>query len=70
MGTSPGTPARHGGGLLGPVLLMIVGIMFLVDHLDPAWGIRKTWPILLIVIGVFKLLEVGRLPRGPEGPRV
>jgi hypothetical protein len=53
-----------------PVLLMVLGMMFLLDHLIPAWGVRKTWPVLLIVIGVFKLLDIFRPPRPPEGPRV
>lgn len=53
-----------------PVILMVVGSMFLLDHLDPAWGVRKTWPVLLIVMGVFKLLEISKPPRPPQGPRV
>jgi hypothetical protein len=53
-----------------PVLLIVLGIMFLVDQLVPGWGINKTWPALLVVIGVLKLLDVTRPPRPPEGPRV
>ena len=53
-----------------PVLLIILGVMFLLDQFVPTWGINKTWPVLLVVIGVFKLLDTGRPPRPPEGPRV
>ena len=53
-----------------PVLLITLGIMFLLDQLVPGWGISKTWPALLVVIGVLKLVDVTRQPRPPEGPRV
>ena len=64
------TPARYRRGLMFPVLLMVLGVIFLLDQLAPGWGVHKTWPLLLIVIGVFKLLEINRPPRPPEGPRV
>ncbi len=53
-----------------PVLLIVLGIMFLLDHLVPGWGIGKTWPALLVVIGVLKLMDITRPPRPPEGPQV
>ena len=70
MGTTPPLPARRRGGLIFPVLLMVLGIMFLLDHVVPGWGISRTWPVLLIVIGVLKLVDITRPPRPPEGPRV
>jgi len=70
MGATPPSPAHHHGGLMFPVLLMVVGLMFLLDQLVPGWGINKTWPVLLVVIGVLKLVDVTRPPRPPEGPRV
>lgn len=42
-------------GLLGPILLVTIGLMFLVGQFIPAWGVGRTWPVLLIVIGVTKL---------------
>ena len=53
-----------------PVLLIVLGVMFLLDQFVPGWGIHKTWPALLVVIGVLKLLDSTRPPRPPEGPRV
>ena len=47
----------HRHGLTGPILLIALGSMFLVGQFVPAWGVGKTWPILLIVIGLAKLLE-------------
>ena len=70
MGATPPSPAHYRGGLTFPVLLIVLGIMFLLDQLVPGWGISKTWPALLVVIGVLKLVDVTRPPRPPEGPRV
>jgi len=70
MGATPSSPARHRTGLTFPVLLVVMGIIFLLDELVPGWGISKTWPALLVVIGILKLLDVTRPPRPPEGPRI
>jgi len=56
--------------LTGPVILITLGAIFLLEEFVPDWGLRKTWPILLVVIGVLKLLDGGRPPRPPEGPQV
>jgi len=50
--------------------LITLGVILLLDQFVPGWGIGRTWPVLLVVIGVVKLLESGRAPRPPEGPRV
>ena len=70
METTPPSLTPHRRGLMLPVLLIVLGIMFLVDQLVPGWGLSKTWPVLLVVIGVLKLLDITRPPRPPEGPRV
>jgi hypothetical protein len=70
MGEIPPLPGRQRGGLMLPVLLITLGIMFLLDQLVPGWGIHKTWPALLVVIGVLKLVDITHPPRPPEGPRV
>lgn len=44
-------------GVTGPILLVALGIMFLVGQFVPAWGVGKTWPVLLIVIGLARLIE-------------
>lgn len=70
METLPSSTARHRGGLMFPVILLALGMMFLLDHLVPAWGVRKTWPALLIVIGVLRLLSITRPPRPPRAPQI
>jgi hypothetical protein len=70
MGLSPIPPTMRRLSLTFPVLLITVGLMFLADHLVRGWGIAKTWPVLLVVWGVLKLMEVRRPPSPPEGPRI
>ena len=70
MGATLPQPSCRRGGLMFPVLLILLGVMFLLDQFAPGWGIGKTWPVLLVVIGVLKLLDTTRPPRPPEGPRI
>lgn len=70
MGVTPSLSRRGRYGITFPVILIVLGIMFLFDQLVPGWGIGKTWPALLVVIGVLKLVDITRPPSPPEGPRV
>jgi LiaI-LiaF-like transmembrane region len=49
-------PRTH--SLVGPLVLIALGVVFLVGQFVPAWRIGKTWPALLIVIGTAKLVEI------------
>ena len=40
----------------GPILLITIGTLFAIDHVG-AYAFSTTWPALLIVIGVLKLME-------------
>ena len=40
----------------GPIMLITLGTLVAVDYFGP-WGFSRTWPILIIVFGVLKLLE-------------
>jgi hypothetical protein len=42
----------------GPILLMVIGALFALDHFTE-YQIGQTWPVLLIIAGVLMLL--GRL---------
>ncbi|HUZ47448.1 MAG TPA: DUF5668 domain-containing protein [Terriglobia bacterium] len=48
---------RRAYSLAGPVLLITLGTIFLVQQFVPGWGIKKTWPLLLVAIGITKLFE-------------
>jgi len=60
--------------LMGPAILTTVGVLMLLDTTSRV-GIDKTWPAILLVIGVVKLLQsnasweghVGPLPPGQSG---
>lgn len=47
----------HGASLAGPILLVTLGVLFLIGQFVPYWGVGRTWPVILIVIGFTKLLE-------------
>ena len=42
----------------GPILLIALGVLMALDQMDRV-SIWRTWPILLILFGVFKLAERG-----------
>ncbi len=55
-------------GLTGPIFLIALGIMFLVGQFIPAWGVGKTWPVILIVIGLARLVESAWGARSTPNP--
>ncbi len=42
----------------GPVVLITVGVLFVLNNFTP-YGFGETWPVLLIVFGLFSLLQRG-----------
>ena len=50
----------------GPILLITLGTLLAVDHFGP-WGFWRTWPVLIILFGLLKLLE--RVALRPPAPR-
>ena len=52
----------------GPVILITVGILFAIDHFAYI-GFDRTWPVLIIVIGLMKLIERAGAPSGGGFPR-
>ena len=70
-------------GLTGPAVLITIGVLFLIHQSAWGWdwGIGRTWPVILLVIGLVKLAEAmasteghigrqGPMPPGtvPPGP--
>lgn len=52
----------------GPILLIAVGVLFAIDHAG-IFGIRQSWPVLLVLLGLLKLLEhLTTEPRQPVPP--
>jgi Domain of unknown function (DUF5668) len=54
-------------GLTGPAVLITIGVLFLWQQSSWRFGFWKTWPVILLVIGLIKLAEAlasteGHLP--------
>ena len=49
----------------GPIILITVGVLFTIQRVSGV-GFGKTWPVLLIVVGLLKLLAGRRPPRSTE----
>jgi hypothetical protein len=43
--------------LMGPAMLMTVGVLFLLDHTLHAARLGQTWPVFLLAVGAVKLLQ-------------
>ena len=52
-----GMQPRRQGGLMGPVVMITIGALFLIGKLGLGYSFGQLWPILLIVIGLVKLFE-------------
>jgi len=53
--------------LMGPALLVTLGVLFLLDSVSNI-EFHKTWPAILLVIGVVKLLQSNASSSGHIGP--
>ena len=43
--------------MLGPMLLIVIGVLFLLNNLFPGFRFGRMWPVILIVIGLAKIFE-------------
>ncbi len=50
--------------LMGPAVLITIGVLFLPGLYSDLGFFEKTWPILLLVIGAIKLAEALASPEG------
>jgi hypothetical protein len=46
-------------GLVGPAVLITIGTIFLLDRWLPDFSFHRLWPLILIVIGLVRLIEMG-----------
>ncbi len=51
----------------GPLMLITLGALVAIDYAG-IYGFWRTWPILIIVFGVLKLLERGTAKPAPPFP--
>ena len=52
----------------GPIMLITIGVLFTLDHFTHYTFWDKTWPILIIVIGLLSLARRGFDPAPPPPP--
>jgi hypothetical protein len=52
----------------GPVLLIALGVLCAI-HQAGGVSLSRTWPLIIIVIGVLKLIERALLPPAPLPPQ-
>lgn len=50
----------------GPVVLITLGVLFALNNFTP-YSFSETWPVLLIVVGLFSLLGRGPAQRPYQG---
>ena len=54
--------------MLGPLLLIVLGVLFLLNNLYPdVYRFTRMWPVILIVIGLSKILEYLHKNSGNSG---
>jgi len=41
--------------LMGPAVLITVGVLFLLEQTHSGFSFRQTWPVMLVVIGIINL---------------
>lgn len=51
-------------------MLIVLGVLFLMNQYAPGWGISRTWPVILIALGVLLIVRQTRSPRPPRGPKI
>ena len=51
----------------GPVLLMTLGVLLAI-HQNTSWGFEQTFPVLIIVFGIMKLLERAAINNNTGSP--
>ena len=55
-------------GLMGPVILITLGVLFMIGEYSGRYSFHELWPFILIVIGVVKLLESMASTEGHNSP--
>ncbi len=53
--------------LMGPVMVITVGFLFLIDQFVPGIRFGQLWPVFLIVVGVMLLLRQSASAEGHRG---
>ena len=52
-----GCPRCSVRGMMGAVILITIGVLFLIDKINWNLSFGRLWPAILIVIGIVKVAE-------------
>ena len=52
----------------GPIILIMIGVLFALDHMT-SFGFGRTWPAILIVLGLLSLADRATAPKSTEVTR-
>ncbi len=55
-------------GLMGPVVLITLGVLFLIGKISATYDFSDLWPVLLVVIGLVKVASAMSSTEGHTGP--
>ncbi len=55
---NPNPERKHRGNLIGGLVLITLGVLFLADEFLPNVNFGDLWPVILIVIGIGLLINV------------
>jgi len=55
-------------GLMGPVVLITLGVLFLIGRMSARFDFSDLWPVLLVVIGLVKVASAMASTEGHVGP--
>ncbi|MCC7174928.1 MAG: hypothetical protein IT159_07005 [Bryobacterales bacterium] len=61
-----GSEGSLAAAIRGPIMLIVAGALFALAQTTP-YGIRSTWPVLLIALGLLKLMDRMGGPKPPQG---
>ncbi len=56
-GTKCNCPRCRLDGIMGPVVLITIGALFMIQQMSFRWHFDDLWPVLLIVIGLVRIAQ-------------
>jgi hypothetical protein len=66
-GTPPDCDRCRTRHLMGPAMMVTIGMLFLLENTGVAY-FDRTWPVILLVIGLVKLVQTNASTEGHRGP--
>ncbi len=48
---------KHNGGVIGGLILIVIGGLFLADNYLPHFSFGDTWPLILVAVGIGLILN-------------